>query len=238
MKAATRHIGIVAVTAEGAALCYKTICVEGASLLGPHAHPEISLHGLSLGDYMACFNRGDWEGAAALMLASAEKLARMGADFLICPANMPHKAMPHVEPRSPLPWLHIADVVAAEATERGFRRVAITGTSPLVESAIYPERLAARGLDCLRPSPGERAECTRIIYEELVRSIMKPESIGYLQRMIERLKGEGADAVILGCTEFPLVLNDENSVLPTLDSTRLLARAALRRAVEGAAALA
>ncbi|HEY1382455.1 MAG TPA: amino acid racemase, partial [Dongiaceae bacterium] len=205
MTPATRHIGIAAVTAEGAALCYRTICVEGAALLGPHAHPEVSLHGFSLGDYMACFERDDWEDVAALMLGSAEKLAGMGADFLICPANMPHRAMPYVEPRSPLPWLHIADVVAAEAAQRGFGRVAITGTRPLVESEIYPERLAARGLECLRPSPAERAECTRIIYEELVRSIMKPESVGYLQRMIERLKGEGADAVILGCTEFPLV---------------------------------
>jgi aspartate racemase len=188
MKTATGHIGIVAVTAEGAALCYRTICIDGAELLGPHAHPEVSLHGNSLGDYMACFARGDWEGAGALMLDSAEKLARMGCDFLICPANMPHKAMPCVEPHSPLPWLHIADVVAAEATQRGFKRVAITGTSPLVESEIYPERLAARGIDCLRPNPAERAECTRIIYEELVRSIMKPESIGYLQRMVERLE--------------------------------------------------
>ena len=235
MKAKTGHIGIVAVTAEGAALCYRTICVDGAKLLGPHAHPEVSLHGNSLGDYMACFTRGDWEGAGALMLDSAERLARMGCDFLICPANMPHKAMPYVEPCSPLPWLHIADVVAAEAAQRGFKRVATSGTSPLVESEIYPERLAARGVDCLRPNPAERAECTRIIYEELVRSIMKPQSIGYLQRMIERLKGEGADAVILGCTEFPLVLNDENAALPTLDSTRLLAAAALRRAVKGAA---
>jgi aspartate racemase len=236
MTPATRHIGIAAVTAEGAALCYRTICVEGAALLGPHAHPEVSLHGFSLGDYMACFERDDWEDVAALMLGSAEKLAGMGADFLICPANMPHRAMPYVEPRSPLPWLHIAEVVAAEAAQRGFGRVAITGTRPLVESEIYPERLAARGLECLRPSPAERAECTRIIYEELVRSIMKPESVGYLQRMIERLKGEGADAVILGCTEFPLVLNDENSALPTLDSTRLLARAALRHAVGAAPA--
>jgi aspartate racemase len=231
MTAVPRHIGIVACTGEGAALCYKTICVEGAALLGPHAHPEVSLHGFSLADYMACFGRSDWQGVAGLMLASAEKLAKMGADFLICPANLPHEAMPHVEPRSPLPWLHIADVVAAEAAERGFKRLAITGTRTLVESAIYPERLAARGLECLRPSPTERAECNHIIFDELVSGAFKPDSVAYLQRMIARLKDEGAEAVILGCTEFPLVLNDENSALPTLDSTRLLARAALRRAV-------
>ena len=236
MTPAPQHIGIAACTAEGAALCYKTICVEGARLLGPHAHPEVSLHGFSLADYMACFGRGDWQGVAALMLGSAEKLAKMGADFLICPANLPHEAMPFVEARSPLPWLHIADVVAAEAAERGLKRLAITGTRTLVESAIYPERLAARGLDCLRPSPVERAECNRIIFEELIRSMFKPDSVAFLQRMIGRLKDEGCDAVILGCTEFPLVINDGNSPLPTLDSTRLLARAALRRAVQGAAA--
>ncbi|HEY3146078.1 MAG TPA: amino acid racemase [Dongiaceae bacterium] len=235
MTQALQHIGIAACTAEGAALCYKTICVEGAKLLGPHAHPEVSLHGFSLAGYMVHFGRSDWQGVAELMLGSAEKLAKMGADFLICPANMPHGAMPFVQPRSPLPWLHIADVVAAEAAERGFKRLAITGTRALVESTIYPERLAARGLDCLLPSPAERAECNRIIFEELIRSTFKPESVAFLQRMIGRLKDEGADAVILGCTEFPLVLNDENSPLPTLDSTRLLARAALRRAVEGAA---
>jgi len=236
MTPAPQHIGIAACTAEGAALCYKTICVEGARLLGPHAHPEVSLHGFSLADYMACFGRSDWQGVAALMLGSAEKLAKMGADFLICPANLPHEAMPFVEARSPLPWLHIADVVAAEAAERGLKRLAITGTRTLVESAIYPERLAARGLDCLRPSPAERAECNRIIFEELVRSMFRPDSVAFLQGMIGRLKDEGCDAVILGCTEFPLVLNDGNSPLPTLDSTRLLARAALRRAVQGAAA--
>jgi aspartate racemase len=235
MTEAPQHIGIAACTAEGAALCYRTICVEGAKLLGPYAHPEVSLHGFSLADYMVHFGRSDWQGVAKLMLGSAEKLATMGADFLICPANLPHEAMPFVQPRSPLPWLHIADVVAAEAVERGFKCLAITGTRALAESAIYPERLAACGLECLRPSPAERAECNRIIFEELIRSIFKPESVATLQRMIARLKDEGAEAVILGCTEFPLVLNDGNSPLPILDSTRLLARAALRRAIEGVA---
>ncbi|HEV8390702.1 MAG TPA: amino acid racemase [Dongiaceae bacterium] len=238
MKPATRHIGIVACSTEGAALCYRTICVEGAGLLGPHAHPEVSLHGFSFADYKACFDRGDWQGVAALMLGSAEKLAKMGADFLICPANTPHEAMPHVEPRSPLPWLHIADAVADEAAARGLKRLAITGTRTLVESEIYPERLAARGLDSVRPSPAERAECSRIIFDELNRNVFKPEAVVYLQRMIGRMKEQACDAAILGCTEFPLILNDENSPLPTLDSTRLLARAALRRAVQDAAAVA
>jgi aspartate racemase len=230
-----QHIGIVACSAEGASLCYRTICIEGARLLGPHAHPEVSMHTHSLADYMDCIYRGDWQGVGELMLASAKKLASIGADFFICPDNTVHQALPFVEGRSPRPWLHIAEVVAAEAAARGFRRLGLTGTRWLVESGVYPAKLAARGMDCVRPAAAEREEINRIIMDELVYGMFKPEGIAYCQRVIERMKGEGCEAVILGCTELPLILGDANAPLPTLDSTRLLARAALRRAVEGAA---
>ncbi|MGQ0834520.1 MAG: aspartate/glutamate racemase family protein [Gammaproteobacteria bacterium] len=227
------HIGIVACSAEGAALCYRTICVEGAQLLGPHAHPEVSMHTHSLGEYMKCIYRDDWQGVGELMLSSANKLARIGAEFLICPDNTIHQALPYVEPRSPLPWLHIAEVVAAQAVERGFRCLGLTGTRWLVESEVYPEKLAARGLAYVRPNTVEREEINRIIMDELVYSVFKPDAVAYHQRVIGRMKDEGCDAVVLGCTEIPLIMNDSNSPLPTLDSTRLLARAALRRAVQG-----
>jgi aspartate racemase len=230
------HIGIVACSAEGASLCYRTICVEGAQILGAHNHPEISMHTYALGAYMNRIYQGDWQGVADMMLSSAEKLTKSGADFLICPDNTIHRAFPWVEARSPLPWLHIAEVVAAAAVERGFRRIGITGTRWLVESEVYPEKLAARGLEYLRPSLAEREEINRIIMDELVYGVFKPESIKAFQRVIGRMKEAGCDAVVLGCTEIPLIMNDANSPLPTLDSTRLLARSALRRAVEGAMA--
>ncbi len=230
------HIGIVACSAEGASLCYRTICVEGAQLLGAHNHPEISMHTYPLAAYMECIYRGDWQGVADLMLSSAEKLSRMGADFLVCPDNTIHQAFRFVEGRSPLPWLHIAEVVAQEAVVRGFRRIGITGTRWLVESEVYPEKLAAHGLEHLRPNASEREEINRIIMDELVYGVFKPEAIGTFQRVIGRMMDEGCDAVVLGCTEIPLIVNDGNSPLPTLDSTRLLARAALRRAVERAVA--
>jgi len=223
------HIGIVACSAEGAALCYRTICVEGAKLLGPHDHPEVSMHTHPLADYMKCSYRGDWQGVGDLMLSSANKLAKIGADFLICPDNTNHQALPYVEPRSPLPWLHIAKVVASEAVERGYRRVGLTGTRWLVESDVYP-------VEYVRPNAAEREEINRIIFDELVYGVFKPESIAYFQKVIRRMKHDGCDAVILGCTEIPLIMSDSNSPLPTLDSTRLLARAALRRAVQGAPA--
>jgi aspartate racemase len=190
------------------------------------------MHTHSLADYVACLERGDWQGVGELMLASAEKLARIGADFLICPDNTIHQALPHVEPRSPRPWLHIAEVVADEAVSRGYRRLGLTGTRWLVDSAVYPEKLAARGLACLRPGAGEREETNRIIMDELVYGVLKPDAIACFQQVIGRMKAAGCDAVILGCTEIPLIISDENSSLPTLDSTRLLARAALRRAVQ------
>jgi aspartate racemase len=228
------HIGIVACSAEGAALCYRTICMEGSRLLGAHAHPEISMHTPSLAEYVRCLDRGDWEAVGELMLTSARKLAGMGADFLICPDNTIHQALPYVLPRSPLPWLHIAEAVADSAVQRGFTRLGVTGTRWLVDSEVYPEKLGVRGLGFVRPDHAERDEINRIIMNELVGGIATPEALAYFQQVIERMKGQGCDAVVLGCTEIPLIVNDANSPLPTLDSTRLLARAALRRAVQGA----
>ena len=189
------------------------------------------MHTPSFAEYVKCIERDDWQGVAELMLASANKLAKIGADFLICPDNTIHQALPYVEPRSPLPWLHIAEVVAAEAVERGFRRLGLTGTRWLVESEVYPEKLCARGLEYVRPETAEREEISRIIMEELVYGVFKPEAVAYIRGVIGRMKDEGCDAVVLGCTEIPLIMNDSNSPLPTLDSTRLLARAALERAV-------
>jgi aspartate racemase len=227
------HIGIAACSAEGAALCYRTICTEAPAILGTHDHPEVTMHTPSLGEYMEHIYRGDWRAVGDMMLASAEKLARVGADFVICPDNTIHQALPFVEARSPLPWLHIAASVAEEARARGFVRLGLTGTKWLVESEVYPQKLAERELGFMRPHLAEREEINRIIMDELVRGIFKPEQVDYFRKVMDRLKSEGCDAVVLGCTEIPLIMNDGNAPLPTLDSTRLLARAALKRAIAG-----
>jgi aspartate racemase len=176
----------------------------------------------------------DWKGVGELMLSSANKLAKIGADFVICPDNTIHQALRYVEPESPLPWLHIADVVASEAVRRRFRRLGLTGTRWLVQSEVYPEKLTAHGLEYLRPNTADCDEISRIIMEELVYGIFKPEAVGTFQRVAEQMKNAGCDALVLGCTEIPLIMNDSNTPLPTLDSTRLLARAALGRAVQRA----
>jgi aspartate racemase len=226
-----QHIGIVGCSAEGAALCYRTVCLEGEQLLGAYQHPEVSVHTHPLGEYMRHVSCDDWAGVAQLMLSSAHKLAGAGADFLICPDNTIHRALPALLARSPRPWLHIAEVVAGVAAARGYRTLGITGTRYLVESEVYPQKLRARGLAYLRPSDAECAEVNRIIFEELVRGVCSAAAVTCLQGVFRRLQAAGADAVVLGCTELPLIMSDANSPLPTLDSTRLLARAALARAV-------
>jgi aspartate racemase len=228
----SRHIGIVACSAEGAALCYRTICTEAPALMGRHAHPEVTMHTHSLGEYMECVYCDDWQGVANLMLSSAGKLARAGAEFLISPDNTIHRAFDLVAPRSPLPWLHIVEEVAAEAKQRGFRKLAVTGTKYTMEGSVYPQKLTAAGIDHLMPSADERASIDRIIMDELVNGIFSDESRRYFQKVIGRLSHEGCDAVVLGCTEIPLIIDDRSSPLPTLDSTRILARAAIRRALE------
>jgi len=228
-----RHIGIVACSAEGAALCYRTICIEGERYLGErYAHPEVSMHTHPFSEYMRYIEAGEWDKVAELMLSSAEKLAKIGADFAICPDNTIHQAFDLFIDRSPIPWLHIAEEVAKEAKRRGFRRLGILGTRYLMESQVYPARLEPLGIDWVIPSEEEREKINEIIFNELVYGRFLDESRRYLQGVIERLKAEGCDAVVLGCTELPLIISDETSPLPTLDSTRILARAALRKAIE------
>lgn len=225
------HIGIVACSAEGAALCYRTICDESPAFMGRHMHPEVSMHTFPLGEYMPLINAADWKGVAKLMLASAHKLKSIGADFLLCPDNTIHHAMPYVLPDSPLPWLHIVEEVAAEAHRRGFKKLAITGTRVTMEGTVYPDILKRAGIDHRSPTPLDREKIDKIIFDELVNGIFRSESLGVFRAIIERLKSEGCDAVVLGCTEIPLLVTPESSPLPVLDSTRLLARAAIHRAL-------
>jgi aspartate racemase len=228
----TQHIGIVACSAEGAALCYRTICLEGAELMGQHNHPEVSMHTHSLAEYVKFIDKNDWAGVAELMMSSAEKLARAGADFLICPDNTIHQAFEFVEHRSPRPWLHIAQEVACEAKRNHFKRLAVLGTRWLMEGPVYPEKLKAAGIDYRIPNAPQRERINHIIMDELVNAQFLPHSQAYFTEVIRGLKADGCDAVVLGCTEIPLIVTADTSPLPPLDSTRLLARAALRKAVE------
>jgi aspartate racemase len=226
-----KHIGIIAVSAEGAALCYRTICVEGAATFGPHNHPEVTMHTIPLAQYMGRIDAGDWEGTAQLLLRSARKLVDAGADFLICPDNTAHQAIDLIIDDSPRPWLHIAREVASTAKARGYRRVGVLGTKYLMEGPVYPTKLASVGITPEIPSPADRDRVNRIIFEELVYGRFEEPARRFFQEAIARLKSHGCDAIALSCTEIPLLISEQDSALPILDSTRILARAALREAV-------
>ena len=186
------------------------------------------MHTHSFADYMRAIERDDWHTVGELMLSSAEKLAKGGADFLICPDNTIHQALPLMADESPLPWLHIAEEVAKVAEQEGFQKLALLGTKYLMEGPVYPPKLEERRIEFQIPNLQERIKINDVIFDELVNGQFLDESRAYFQNVIQRLKQEGCDAVVLGCTEIPLLIQEEDSPLPILDSTRLLARAALR----------
>jgi aspartate racemase len=196
--------------------------------MGEHMHPEVTMHTHPLAEYMAHIRTGNWQGVADLMLSSVQKLAQVGAQLAICPDNTIHEAFDRIVEKSPIPWLHIAEAVGDAAASQGFTCLAITGTSYLMTGPVYPQALDGLGVSHKIPDPKEREEIDRIIFDELVNGIFAEESRQYLNGVIERLKNQGCDAVVLGCTEIPLLVDATDCPLPTLDSTRLLARAAVR----------
>lgn len=228
-----KHIGIVAVSAPGAALCYRTICAEGPEIFGQHDHPEITMHNFSLARYMAHIDADDWDAAGRLLLESARKLADAGADFLICPDNTAHQAIDLIADKSPRPWLHIAAEVGAVAVARGYRRVGVLGTRYLMEGPVYPTQFSRLKIAHEIPTPSERARINQIIFDELVYERIEAAARAYFRGVIARLADRGCDAVALACTEIPLLIGETDSPLPILDSTRILARAALREAAKG-----
>jgi len=228
----TKHIGIVAGSSEGAALCYRTICLEAPAVMGEHNHPEITMNSVPMAEHMRHILANDWHASAELLLASAYKVAEAGADFAICPDNTYHQAFEYLLPRSPIPWLHIAEAVAAEAQRLGYVRLAILGTKYLTEGPVYRAPLENFSIERQIPDEIDRERINQIIFKELVKGIFAEGSRQYLNEVAGKLKERGCDAVVLGCTELPLIVRPDDCPLPTLDSTRLLARAALKKALE------
>ena len=227
-----KHIGIVACSSEGAALCYRTLCSEATIQMGEHMHPEVSMHTYPLGDYMVHIKSGNWHEVARLMLSSAEKLASINADFIICPDNTIHQAFDIVSSKSPIPWLHIADGIVQEAVNKGLKKLGITGTKYLMTGPVYPQFLAKHGMTTQIPDVEDRERINTIIFKELVNGVFLEKSRQFFNEVIQKLKDQGCDAIVLGCTEIPLIVDPNDCPLPTLDSTRLLARYALNEAIK------
>jgi len=227
----SKHIGIVACSAEGAALCYRTICSEAKEVMGEHMHPEVTMHTHPLGEYMIGIQSGNWRQVADLMLSSTKKLKKCGVDFAISPDNTIHQAFSIITAESPIPWIHIADAVAFQAQKLDLSCLAITGTKYLMTGPVYQETLEKFSVACKIPTEEQRERIDDIIFSELVYGILNETSRLYFNEVIQELKEKGCDGVVLGCTEIPLIVRSDDCPLPTLDSTRLLARLALQKAV-------
>lgn len=231
MNTVPKHIGIVACSAEGAALCYRTICLEALTRVGEHDHPQVTLNSIPMARHMEYIRANNWEGVGALMVESVKRVAQAGAAFAICPDNTLHQAFEYVLPNSPIPWLHIADVVAAEAKRRGFKQVGVMGTKYLMESQVYPGAFCNVGIQYRIPSQEVREKMNTVIFKELVNAVFTEESRLFFNEVMQEFKNQSCDSAVMGCTEIPLIVRTDDTPLPTLDSTRLLAKAALLKAM-------
>jgi aspartate racemase len=227
-----RHLGILAHSVEGAALCLRTFCQEGFRELGPHEHPDVTLDCIALAQSMPAWDSGDYAVIRQILATSVDRLAAAGAEFFVCPDNTAHIALETGGEPLALPGLHLADVVAGQASREGRQSVGVLGTRYTMDSDLYPHALARYSIGAVVPDEQDRALVNDVIFTELVEGIFTDESRGEYVRIIETLRARGCDAVALVCTEIPLLIDPETSPLPVLDSTRLLARAAFEVAVD------
>src|SRR5258708_28323094 len=232
MTTKSKHIGIVACTVEGAALCLREIAAYAPNFMGAHLHPQVTLSCIAMGEWMPAFNRGDYEAVADFMLRETEIVAKAGAQLAICPDNSAHLAFKHVVARSPIPWLHIAEEVAKAAVRGGYRHAALLGTRFTMTSPAYPEGFEKYAVKIDSPAEGDQNIVDDIIFRELVNGILSEASRLRYNEVIDRMTVRGCDCVILGCTEIPLLVRPDDCPLPTLDSTGLLARAAVDAALQ------
>ena len=226
-----KHIGIVACSAEGAALCYRTIAQAAEHYLGDYNHPTVTMHSIAMAEWMPAFNAGDYRKVGEFMLKSGKMVAEAGADFAICPDNSCHLSLKHFIDRSPIPWLHIGEAVAKEAQRSAWKKAGLLGTRFTMNGPMYRDVFRRHSIEVLAPDPEDQQIIDDVIWRELVRGSFPETSRVQYNQVISRLKDQGCDCVILGCTEIPLLVRPDDCPLPTLDSTRLLAQAAVEYAL-------
>ncbi len=234
MSGKPRHIGILAHSADGAALCFLSAVREGARRMGAHDHPPITLSILPMAASMDAWARTDLAFVRGLLRTTAESLAAAGCEFFVCPDNTAHQALEHPGEAFPLPGLHIAEVVASRAEADGRRKLGVLGTKWLMEGPVYRDACRRRGLEMLIPNAERRAYIQAAIFEELCQGKVVDDTREVFVEIIRELGAQGCDAVVLGCTEIPLLIDDACSPLPTLPSTQLLAHAAVDAALDPA----
>jgi aspartate racemase len=226
------HIGILAHSADGAALCLLEMVRESARHLGPHEHPEITLSILPMAPVLEAYDRKDYDAVRAHLGRTAQRLAHAGCAFFACPDNTAHIALEVPGVALPLPGLHIAEIVAQHARRDGRLCIGLLGTRWTMDGPVYPAAFARAGVDMRVPPAADRRIVDEVIFHELCQGVIRDSSRAHYVRIVEGLRRDGCDAVALSCTEIPLLLTPDVSPLPTLDSTRLLAHAAVAVALD------
>ena len=227
------HIGILAHSADGAALCLLQMVRDAAGRLGAHHHPEITLSILPMAPALPLYDAGDLAGVREHLAATAARLAAAGCDFFVCPDNTAHLALELPGTTLPLPGFHIAQIVAERARAAGRSKVGLLGTRWTMEGPVYPSAFTRTGLAMSTPSPRDRQIVDEVIFQELCQGVVSDSARVEYVRIIEAMRTEGCDAVALSCTEIPLLVTPDVSPLPTLDSTGLLAQTAVAAAIAG-----
>jgi aspartate racemase len=226
-----KTIGIVAHSAPGASLCFLTVCHEGSALLGPHMHPNIVMSAIPMALSLPGYEENDHAVVAEFLAEGVQTVAHAGADFFVCPDNTAHIVLEPIAGELPLPGLHIAEVVCNEISKHGHKRIGLLGTRYTMTGPVYKSACEKRDWELLVPEEATREQLNTAIFDELCMNVFKPNTTHLFLNAIEDLKSKGAECVILGCTEIPLIVTPENSALPTFDSTRLLAKYAVLEAI-------
>lgn len=227
-----KHIGIVGITAEGAALCYKTIVSQSAKMVGQNIHPEISINNVSFDQILKLQKAKDWSGVAELVCTSTQKLASIGAEVAIIPANSMHYAVDKIQRQSIIPVLNLIDLVVNECLTKGFKKTAVLGVGITMSDGLYENPLRHANIEAVVPNAQIQLELNDLIYNEIVPARYTENTTLKVIGVIDKLKVEGCDSVILGCTELPILVNESNSPLPFIDTTRLLAIKALEHSLQ------
>lgn len=227
----TKHIGIVGVSPEGAALFYREISRQANRLMPPSEQPRISLHNEPLASYIDAIRKDDWHAVGKLLRKSAEILARCGAEFCLTPDNAVQHAIQLAEVGSAIPWLTMTDLVAQSLAKDGRRLVGVIGTRMVTRSSTYQTPLGLKGVRLLTPNDDEVELLEQVIYGELIFGTARPESQAAILGVIRNLAAAGCEGVILGASEVPLVVTAENSVLPIYNPAEILAEVSIRRAL-------
>jgi len=212
---------------ESSAEYYRLINRTVRDRFGPSVSARCLLWSFDFSEIEALQMAGDWDGATALLVDAARRLEVAGCDALVICTNTMHKLADAVQAAVAIPLLHIADPAARQARALGCTRVGLLGTAFTMEQHFYRDRLAAAGLDVIVPAAEDQAEVHRIIYEELIAGIISEQSRAAYRAVTERLAARGAGAIILGCTEIGLLLQDGDCTVPLLDTTALHAAAAV-----------